>query len=419
MEIMDELYCLSLPLANHPIKNAKDEIKEYYLIVLSFFVKEYAENNTWAKIALSEYSKCLFAPAYIIETWGYEDIKILIKKRALFAHRYNLICDILFLTSFGDASRLSIISNAVLNIFHQRHKNKIQHFMNLLVSGVSFRSEYKTAKYLTDCWRMNAEFINLPEKKIMVTAAMSAGKSTLINTLMCIDLFEIKNEACTDKIQFVCNKPFDDGIVFRAGNAAAIYSKPLADSRYRIIDTPGVNSAKYTTHRTITQTEIIKGDFEVLLYVFNATQLGVEDDDAHLRFVVEHLPAQAKILFVLNKLDEFGKDDSVNESIMLLKENLTSLGINSPIICPVSMKAGRLAKMVDNGMNLDKKSRRLYDAFFDELGGFNSSQLDLTSYYTMPAAESAAESAADKTCFPPLAKCGIFGFEQTLIRIGV
>ena len=404
---MEELYCLSLPLADHPLKKAKNEIKKNYLIILSAFVKRYAADNRWTIAALDEYTKHLLHQTIPIEFQNDEILKGLVKKRALFGYRYNLICDILFLTAFENDARLSEISNVVLELFNQRHKNKIQYFIDILTSNASFRREYRKANYLVDCWRVNADFANLPEKKIIVTATMSAGKSTLINTLMGTDLFEMRNEACTDKIQFVCNKPFDDGIIFQKSGASAVYSKTLANSRYRIIDTPGINSVKCPSHRKITQAEILRGDFEILLYVFNATQLGVDDDNTHLKFAIKHLPANAKILFILNKLDEFERDDSVRESIVHLKEDLASVGISSPVICPVSMKAGRLAKKVDNKEYLDKKSSRLFDALLEE---FNSSQLDLTNYYTIPIQA--------KTPSSLLVKCGVFGLEQTLIGIG-
>ena len=404
---MEELYCLSLPLADHPLKEAKDEVKKNYLIVLSTFVKRYSANNRWAIDALDEYAKHLLHQTFPIEIQNDEVLKGLVKKRALFGYRYNLICDILFLTAFGNAERLSEISNEVLGLFHQRHKNMIQHFIDILISNAYFRKKYRTANYLVDCWRMNADFANLPEKKIIVTATMSAGKSTLINTLIGVDLFETGNRASTDKIQFACNKPFDDRIVFQKGKTSAVFAKTFEFGRYRFIDTPGVNSGKHPEHQKITRAEILRGNFDVLLYVFNANQLDVNDDDTHLRFVIKKLPKKAQTLFILNKLDDNGKNDSINESLALLQKNLLSLGVKNPIICPVSMKAGRLAKKIANNEKLDKKDERQFNAFLEE---FSSPQFDLTGYYTPPVQET--------NNLPILEKCGILGLERTLIEIG-
>ena len=47
---------------------------------------------------------------------------------------------------------------------------------------------------------------------ILITATMSAGKSTLINSLIGKNISLMQNMACTSKIHTIISKPLEDGV---------------------------------------------------------------------------------------------------------------------------------------------------------------------------------------------------------------
>ena len=109
------------------------------------------------------------------------------------------------------------------------------------------------------------------------------------------------------------------------------------------IDTPGVNSSQDRIHREISEKDILGNNYDLLMYVLNGENIGTDDDRRHLEFVAENY--HGKIVFVINKLDMYRKEDSVPQTIETVYKDLKSIGFDNPIICPVSAYAGYLAKM--------------------------------------------------------------------------
>ena len=80
----------------------------------------------------------------------------------------------------------------------------------------------------------------------------------------------------------------------------------------------------------------------LILYVLNATQLGVNDDSNLLEIVANSMKVGGKqskdrYIFVVNKLDNFRKgEDSVENSIEKVKKYLEDKGIKNPNVYPAS-----------------------------------------------------------------------------------
>ena len=68
--------------------------------------------------------------------------------------------------------------------------------------------------YLADGWKQNRAFLKSDPIKVIVTANMSAGKSTLLNALVGKKVNKTQNEACTAKIHYIKNKPFEDSLCY-------------------------------------------------------------------------------------------------------------------------------------------------------------------------------------------------------------
>ena len=60
--------------------------------------------------------------------------------------------------------------------------------------------------------KKNISFINARPYNILITATMSAGKSTLINSLVGKNISLMQNMACTSKIHNIISKSIEDGV---------------------------------------------------------------------------------------------------------------------------------------------------------------------------------------------------------------
>ena len=74
--------------------------------------------------------------------------------------------------------------------------------------------ERKLIQYKKYLWlvRGNLAFIQKYPYNILITATMSAGKSTLINALVGKNISLMQNMAATSKIHSIMSKPFNDGM---------------------------------------------------------------------------------------------------------------------------------------------------------------------------------------------------------------
>lgn len=216
--------------------------------------------------------------------------------------------------------------------------------------------------------RDNANFVNRQPLRILVTATMSAGKSTLINALTGKRISKTQNLACTSKVHVILSKPFEDNCVTEYDSDISLaatqeelltdneenpsnqitvstyFQSGLGGQRILLLDTPGVNSSENAEHTEITQSAICSKQYDMLLYVLNATQLRTTDDQEHLHFIAENCKDK-QIIFVLNKADQlFAEEENLTELLRRQYQYLESLGFTKPLLFPVSAKAACLAQ---------------------------------------------------------------------------
>ncbi len=231
--------------------------------------------------------------------------------------------------------------------------------------GLDFSEEIRA--YIRQAGR-NMKFQNKKPFKIAVTATMSAGKSTFINAVTGKKISLSQNMACTSKIHAIAGKAFDDGLSYKKDYELILdaderkllenheknksreiavctyFNGMLGGRRILFYDSPGVNFSGDKEHAQITEDFLKTGDYNLLIYLLNATQLGTDDDMEHLRFVKKNC-GHAEILFVLNKADSFNlEEEDVTETLKRAKAYLEQHGFQEPMVCPVSAKAGYLAK---------------------------------------------------------------------------
>lgn len=234
--------------------------------------------------------------------------------------------------------------------------------------------------------KMQAAFkrATAPEFEVNVVATMSSGKSTLINALLGKNIMPSKQEACTATI--ACIEDCDDQPQFTAvrydAEGKLLTSKPelatrklltewnedvttsridikgniptvdeTKDSKYVFIDTPGPNNSRNEDHKKTTFDAIKSKPLSMIIYVLNAGNFGVNDDDTLLREVAKTMneggrQAQDRFIFVLNKVDDFDPDDdSVGKFLANAREYLNKHGISNPLIIPVSALLAKLLRL--------------------------------------------------------------------------
>lgn len=247
--------------------------------------------------------------------------------------------------------------------------------------------------------KANILFRDREQFGVMVTATMSAGKSTFINSLIGKYICLSQNMACTSKIHSVINKPFEDGfsyeydhdLVMTAGKeellndnelnasdriyVATHYDGGLAGERIIINDSPGVNFSGDSEHKLISD-KLIKGrKYNLLVYVMNSTQLATNDEDEHLEFVKNTI-GRTPIIFIMNKIDSYNlEEENVIATIGRQVEYLKKKGFKNPIVCPVSARAGYLAKLFLSTQLSRSEERELYN-YVDKF-----EQMRLIDYY--------------------------------------
>lgn len=234
---------------------------------------------------------------------------------------------------------------------------------------------------------MDKEFID-----IAVVATMSAGKSTLINSLIGRELMHSANEATTAKItvleqfnqldKYVGSAKLVSGIRMRPHNdinaeilrdwnndnkIVEVFLKgpfqnifPLV-SPIRIYDTPGPNNSQDHTHQQILEKFLSEKQLDVVFYVLNATQIGINDDQVLLKSLVSRLRKSIdNIVFIINKIDSI--DEERGETIQLVTERVTKYlensGVDKSLLNNIVCMSAETILVASKYMNRDKLTRR-------------------------------------------------------------
>ena len=280
--------------------------------------------------------------------------------------------------------------------------------------------------------KQNNDFVCQKPYNILITATMSAGKSTLINALVGKTISLAQNMACTSKIHIIVSKPFEDGATSKYDHdllmnasqedlltdnsdnpsskitVGTYFNSALGGKRIVLLDSPGVNSSENADHTEISQKFIQSKKYRLMLYVLNATQLGTTDEERHLETVRDCL-GQRDILFIMNKIDQLiSEDDSILDSIENQRKFLISKGFQQPLICPVSSRAAYLAKKsrLETLSRLERREMEIYMDKFEQQG--------LPEYYQkhfgLPPISPTEETEA------LLANCGFSYLENQIVK---
>lgn len=218
----------------------------------------------------------------------------------------------------------------------------------------------KLLRFLQECINSYRQQQIVEGNRILVTATMSAGKSTIVNALIKKNILATRMTAATANTTTIFRRTMDDGLISILHMDGTISWKyldnwsevGLSDKKLQIgvgfdwptselislIDTPGINSSQNNTHTFITDNMINKGDFDKVLYVMNATQMATLDDVRHINSVLKVL-GEKPLVVALNKVDQLNMSEDSLEHIIGVASELIN---NKANVVPVSGYAATL-----------------------------------------------------------------------------
>lgn len=396
-------------LKEHPIMDEKLPYKDKYLNVLEYFVRKYSADDIWANAVLRLYKEKILGD---LQNYNYREREVFkqsknvvatkFKPFRFFSYRYCLIFDCIFMNAIGDKGKGEKIYTELSSIYHKRYKKKIRQVFDALYDIRISLDGFEQINYMAECWKKNMEYQSQKLSKVLVTANMSAGKSTLLNAIVGKKINKTQNDACTAKNHYILNKAFEDELIYeldglldlRASKqvlmddnednlsnyiAVGVRFRNIRDYRRRIwfIDTPGVNSSQDIVHKEISEHAIKECEYDTLLYVLNSQNIGTDDDRKHMEYVAQNY--KGRTIFLINKLDTFRtKDDSVNETLECVKRDVKDIGFKNAIVYPISAYAAYLSKMHFYGEDLNEDEVDELEYFYRKM---KKEEFNFEKYY--------------------------------------
>lgn len=435
--------CLSICLENHPVLTESIHYKRCYLSAIQFFIRQYCLNDASSIAMLKSYQKKFFltfdsnCELQVIQS---DEIKSIIKKITAFEvkrhkisfYQFVFFTDCLFLCAFDDEEKGRIVFTHLRSFFREWYHKKLQVLFDVLYHNAQPTRDIENVKKLINSWQLNEGFLKKPQRTILVTANMSAGKSTLINALVGKPIMCTSQEACTAHLCYVHNRPFEDNSIHLSTSSVnfsahyedlaqaqrtdtcsiSTYFQTLLPQMFQIciVDTPGVDSAIHRNHGSQTKLALQEEKYDWILYVLDGKRIGSDAEYKYLKHIIQNVPKE-KVTFVLNKLDIFKKnEDSIQRSIQSIREDLKKIGFEDPIIHPISAYYSLLLKMKMNGVNLTEDESDEFDQYTKK---FNRSEYDLSLYYNV---EQTTYWNENDFYTHMSIKCGLYGLESMLFR---
>lgn len=432
------LFTASINLKGHPLIKSKRKIRVKYFMILDYFVNTIESNNIFIKARLGLYKQAILRNDIDILT-SEKDIKTILKnimnnplKPWMKKYRYLLFWDLCLI--LVDEYYIQKILIMFEGFFNDKQLSLLAHAKSAWMSNNQFNL-YPTllGKIIKQC-NDNRVHWRKKEARYMVSANMSAGKSTLINALVGKVVSGMKCQAFTAECHFIYDKPFEDNmssewdgvLTIDAGEQTLMdydkrnlteqiyvsthYNSFVSNPNYRFcfIDTPGVNSSINSEHGNIAREMLRAGSFDKLIYVFNCNRMGTDEELLYLKFVFENV-TQKKVLFLINKLDDFNiKEDSIEETIEKAKNDLLMIGYDNPKIYPISAYFSLLLKKRLSGVLLSEDEQDYFEQMSKK---FKKKEFDLSKYYPCILD---GDVPTDNEYIMPAKKCGLYGLEEIL-----
>ena len=366
---MNNFITHTFSIKNHPICDLKDRFKEQYLNGLGEFMCIMFQSDKQAQFLFNIWVHSIVRHQHLsywqkTSNCGYIKKALSVKHDGFrfFTMWHNFFFDCLYLFSILQPNALSKAFDFLQNQVGYISKRTLTHIYN----NWNNLGQTKVSPSLLNHKEINENFQKKPLKKILVVATMSAGKSTLINSIVGHRICKTATTACTNQLCYIYNKPIEDGITIKESDGRLMYDydmnfkksdsvkeiglhfkSSLVDSSICLIDTPGTNYSDAPKHGEITRNAIKSNDYDAIIFVVNSTNFNT-DDEADLRnFTICN--SKKPIIFVLNKLDCFNpEDDSIQNIVDNLYEVLKESKVKQSMVVPMSAQYALLLKIVSN-----------------------------------------------------------------------
>lgn len=225
--------------------------------------------------------------------------------------------------------------------------------------------------------------------EVCVVATMSAGKSTLINSMLRTKLMPSKQEACTSIITKLKDNdsPYWQAEVYNKENRLIEAHENLSISTMErlnsdenvsvikatgnipfvtaddvsliLIDTPGPNNSRDPEHKRVQSEFLNKSSKSLVLYIMEGT-FGTDDDNALLERVAESMSVGGKqskdrFIFVVNKMDNRNTEDGdTSQTLTRVRSYLKKHGIINPNLFPAAALPALNIRRIKNGEIVDE-----------------------------------------------------------------
>lgn len=255
--------------------------------------------------------------------------------------------------------------------------------------------------------------------EVCVVATMSAGKSTLINSMLGSQLMPSKQEACTaiiTRIKDVENmatwqaEVYDkDNRLMESHNNLTYQTMERLNSDEKVstiringdipfvkaedvslvlIDTPGPNNSRDPEHKKVQSEFLNKSCKSLVLYIMEGT-FGSDDDNSLLERVASSMKVGGKqskdrFIFVVNKMDGRNKNDGETEQTLeRVRSYLKSHDIVNPNLFPAAALPALNIQMMQSGTLTDDDE---LDETVMKIRKLNRNEsLHLEKYASLPA----------------------------------
>ena len=397
VNVTDKILRRICSISNHPIAKLDKRLRVLYVNGLGACMYELSKGNAIIKMSFSVWAKSILQDIVVNSTIWKKDHNAICEVTSTKimgfdfpSMDYQLFFDVFYLTRLNGMNiilKCEKIYNYLLKVCGPS---------NALKDVFNFFKERKTCPEIAHSLILHKEknewIFRQREKRILVVANVSAGKSTLVNALIGHRLNRAMNRACTSKIVSLHNKVSNDGITVRHNDGSFTYhdevnavnsddfievafpfNSTLENSHICLIDTPGVNNSEDLRHRQITEDAIKKNDYDAIIYVSNCQYFGTFDEQSLLSLL--KAKTSKPIFFVLNQLDRFKKkDDSIEGIVEHYQEDLVRLGFNEPKIFPLSAHAALFMKLRKEEMDEEDQEEKIkYEKKFQQ------------GYYNLPS----------------------------------
>lgn len=271
----------------------------------------------------------------------------------------------------------------------------------------------------------DAEIINAfqhaksSEFEVCVIATMSAGKSTLINSMLGTKIMPTSQGACTavitrikdvDKIDAWRAKVFDKNghlletyeeltyeTMQKLNNGKNFIIKAEGDIPFVsaedislvLIDTPGPNNARDEEHGKVQEEFLRKSSKSLVLYIMDNT-FCTNDSNTLLERVADSMKVNGKqsrdrFIFVLNKIDQYETedgDDNISDNLNKVKEYLKEHGITNANLFPTAALPALRIRQKKSGVSVKNESARKTE---NDIANLNENgALHLEKYAPLP-----------------------------------